>query len=211
MRHHNSLMHDLLKMVPWSKYKAAVEKHDADRSVRKLDSKSHLVALLHAQLSGAVSLREIETTMASQSARLYHLGVRAPKRSTLSDANAARPAALFADLFNDLLAQAQRGLRKSSKEAIRLIDATSISLSSLSQDWAAYEAHGCATKLHVVFDPARRWRCISPSRRRGSMTSQRPRRCRSSPGATYVFDLGYYDFSAGGRRSTARAAASSRA
>src|SRR5712691_3286930 len=98
MRHHNSLMHDLLKMVPWSKYEASVEKYEADRCIRTLDSKSHLVALLHAQLSGAVSLREITTTMGSQSARLYHLGVRAPKRSTLADANASRPAALFGDL-----------------------------------------------------------------------------------------------------------------
>ena len=30
--------------------------------------------------------------------------------------------------------------------------------------------------------------------RPGSTTSPRPRRCRSKPGATYVFDLGYYDY-----------------
>ena len=194
MRHHNSLMHDLLKMVPWSKYEASVEKHEADRGVRTLDSKSHLVALLHAQLSGAVSLREIETTMASQSARLYHLGVRAPKRSTLSDANAARPAALFADLFDDLLTQAQRGLRKTSKEAIRLIDATSISLSSLSKDWATYEAHGCAAKLHVVFDPRAEVAvhfAITPARI-NDITAAKAMPI--EPGRTYVFDLGYYDF-----------------
>lgn len=82
MRHHNSLLHELLKMVAWSKVDAAVETWGADRGVRTLDSKSHLVALLQAQLSGASSLREIEATMASQQARLYHLGVRAPKRST---------------------------------------------------------------------------------------------------------------------------------
>jgi IS4 transposase len=194
MRHHNSLMHDLLKMVPWSKYEASVEKHAADRGVRTLDSKSHLVALLHAQLSGAVSLREIETTMASQSARLYHLGVRAPKRSTLSDANAARPAALFADLFDNLLAQAQRGLRKTSKEAIRLIDATSISLSSLSKDWATYEAHGCAAKLHVVFDPRAEVAvhfAVTPARV-NDITAAKAMPI--EPGRTYVFDLGYYDF-----------------
>ncbi len=194
MRHHNSLMHDLLKMVAWSKFEAAVDKHEADRGVRKLDSKSHLVALLHAQLSGAVSLREIETTMASQAARLYHLGVRAPKRSTLSDANAARPAALFCDLFNDLLAQAQRGLRKASKEAIRLIDATSISLSSLSKDWATYEAHGCATKLHVVFDPDAEVAvhfAVTPARV-NDITAAKAMPI--EPGRTYVFDLGYYDF-----------------
>jgi len=120
--------------------------------------------------------------------------VRAPKRSTLSDANAARPAALFCDLFNDLLAQAQRGLRKASKEAIRLIDATSISLSSLSKDWATYEAHGCATKLHVVFDPDAEVAvhfAVTPARV-NDITAAKAMPI--EPGATYVFDLGYYDF-----------------
>jgi hypothetical protein len=194
MRHHNSLMHELLKLVPWSKCEASVDKYAADRGVRTLDSKSHLVALLHAQLSGAASLREIVATMASQATRLYHLGVRAPKRSTLADANASRPAALFADLFNDLLPQAHRGLRKASKEAIRLVDATSISLSSLSKDWASYEAHGCAAKLHVVFDPGAQTPvhfAVTPART-NDITAAKAMPIEA--GRTYVFDLGYYDF-----------------
>jgi hypothetical protein len=73
MRHENSVMHDLLKGVPWAKFEAAVEKHDADRCVRKLSTKSQFIALLHAQLSGSSSLREIVTTMTSHEARLYHL------------------------------------------------------------------------------------------------------------------------------------------
>lgn len=194
MRHHNSLMHELLKMVPWSKYEAAVENYGADRGARRLDSKSHLVALLHAQLCGAASLREIEATLASQQARLYHLGVRAPKRSTLADANAQRPAALFADLFSALLAQAHRGLRKTCGEAIRLIDATSIPLSSLSQDWASYTTHGCGMKLHVVLDPHAQTPvhfAVTPARV-NDITAAKAMGL--EPGATYVFDLGYYDF-----------------
>jgi Domain of unknown function (DUF4372) len=81
MRHQNSLMHELLQFIPWGRFERLVDDHGADRRVRRLDSKSQLVALLHAQLSGAASLREIEATMASHRARLYHLGVTAPKRS----------------------------------------------------------------------------------------------------------------------------------
>ena len=87
MRHENSVMHDLLKRVPWAKFEAVVEKHGADRCVRKLSTKSQFIALLHAQLSGASSLREIVATMTSHEARLYHLGAIAPRRSTLADAN----------------------------------------------------------------------------------------------------------------------------
>lgn len=194
MRHHNSLLHELLKMVAWSKVDAAVETWGADRGVRTLDSKSHLVALLQAQLSGASSLREIEATMASQQARLYHLGVRAPKRSTLADANASRPAALFAELFTQLLAQAHRGLRKTCREAVRLVDATSLPLNALSQNWAAYTAHGCGAKLHVVFDPHAQVPvhfAVTPARVSDIMAAKA---VPITPGTTYVFDLGYYDF-----------------
>jgi hypothetical protein len=50
-------------------------------------------------LAGAASLREIETAMASHAARLYHVGARPVSRSTLADANAARPHAVFSGLW----------------------------------------------------------------------------------------------------------------
>lgn len=62
MRHQNSLMHQILKFIPWTGFDRLVEKHGADKGVRRLSTKSQLVALVHAQLSGAVSLREIEAT-----------------------------------------------------------------------------------------------------------------------------------------------------
>src|SRR3990170_8961714 len=153
MRHENSVMHDQLKRISWDRFDALVEEHEADRCVRRLSTKSQLVALLHAQFSGATSLREIVTTMASHESRLYHLGAMAPKRSTLADANAQRPAAIFADMFNTILRQAHRGLRKASKDAVRLIDSSRIPLTSLSESWASYDTRCDGVKLHVVYDP----------------------------------------------------------
>lgn len=194
MRHENSLMHDLLKRVPWNRFDQLVDKHDSDRSIRTLPTKSQFIALLHARLSGASSLREIEATMASQAARLYHIGAVAPKRSTLADANSRRPAALFAELLDVLLAQAHRGLRKASRDAVRLIDATSIKLTSLSQRWASYEAHGSGAKLHIVFDPdaAVPVHFAITAARINDITAAKAMPVET--GATYVFDLGYYDF-----------------
>ena len=71
--------------------------------------------------------------------RLYHLGVTAPKRqhaqraagTTLADANRERPAEVFVELFQTLLAQAHKPLRRDTEEAVRLIDSTSVSLSNL--------------------------------------------------------------------------------
>lgn len=195
MRHHNTVIHALLKPMPWGAFDRLVEKHGANKGVRQLSTKSQFIALLYGQLSGATSLREIETVMTSHETRLYHLGVKAPKRSTLADANRLRPADVFADLFSVLLAQAHPGLRRASREAIRLIDSTSVSLNALSSEWASYEAHGAGAKLHVVFDP----NAQTPVH--FAVTAQRSNdivAARSMPieaGATYVFDLGYYDFS----------------
>ncbi len=194
MRHHNSLIHGLLKPLPWGTFDQLVEKHGADKHVRTLSAKSQLVAMLHAQLSGAVSLREIEATMESHESRLYHLGVRAPKSSTLADANRTRPAEVFIDLFAALLAQAHPGLRRRTKEVVRLIDSTSVPLSGLSNDWASYEAHGAGAKMHVMYDP----NAVTPTH--FAVTPQRNSdigAAKTMPiesGAIYVFDLGYYDF-----------------
>jgi hypothetical protein len=195
MRHHNSLLHQLLQFVPWRLFDRLVDEHGADTRVRRLTTRSQLIALIYAQLSGAQSLREIEQAMASHERRLYHLGAAAPARSTLADANAKRPAQLFADLFAVLAAQASPGLRRATREAIHLVDASSIRLTEISRAWANYEAHGALVKLHVDFDAA----CaipanfaITPARVNDvSMAHTLP----VESGATYVFDLGYYDFS----------------
>ena len=195
MRHHNSLLHEILKLVPWAAFARSVERHEADRSIRTLTTKSQLVALLHGQLSGAASLREIVTTMESHQSRLYHLGVAAPKRSTLADANALRPAAVFAEVFEALLAQAHRGLRKASKEAVRLIDSSRIRLNALSRDWAHYDASCDGVKLHIVYDPHAAlpvYFAVSPARENDMVQAKG---MPVEPGATYVFDLGYCSFS----------------
>lgn len=194
MRHKNSLMHEVLKFVPWCAFDRLVDEHDADRRVRRLSTKSQFVALLHAQLSGASSLREIEATMASHEARLYHLGVAAPKRSTLADANAQRPAAIFAEMFSTILGQAHRSLRKASKDAIRLIDSSRIPLTSLSEGWASYDTRCDGVKLHVVYDPdaiAPVRFAVTPARTNDMVPAKE---MPIEPGATYVFDMGYYSF-----------------
>jgi IS4 transposase len=195
MRHENSVMHQLLKLVPRGRFATAVENHEADRCVRKLSTKSQLIALLHAQLSGATSLREIETTMASHGARIYHLGAAVPKRSTLADANASRPAAVFAELFADLLKQAHSGLRRHAGEAVRLLDSSRVTLNSLSRGWAHYDATCDGMKLHVAYDPDAAvpvYFAVSPARENDMVKAgEMP----VEAGATYVFDLGYCSFS----------------
>ena len=150
MLHQNSVFHSVLKCVPWHRLERSVEKHGADRLSRQLDTKRHVIALLYGQLSGASSLREIVTGMASHETRLYHVGAAPVKRSTLSDANAQRPWQVFGELFAAMVPQAHRGLRRAIKDAVRLIDSTSVRLSSLSEDWATFSADVFGAKAHII-------------------------------------------------------------
>jgi hypothetical protein len=194
MRHQNSVFHAVQKRVPWAAFEASVERHGADARVRRLTTKSQFLALLYAQLSGAGSLRAIVDGLKSHSALLYHLGAKPPARSTLSDANAQRPNAVFGALFVELLNQATRGLRRKLREATYLVDSTSLPLNPGSARWARFSAHACGAKLHVVYDPDGDrpiYAAVTPAKVNDITAAH------AMPivaGATYVFDLGYYDY-----------------
>ena len=194
MRHQNTVFHGLTKYVPWDKFEQLVEKYGADRLSRKLSSKRHFIALLYGQFSSATSLREIVTGMTSHATRLYHVGGVAVKRSTLSDANSQRPCQLFAELFTEMLPQAHRGLRRATANAVRLIDSTSVHLSSLSQDWATFSLDVFGAKAHIIYDPnADRpvYFAVTPANV-NDITAAKVMPIEA--GVTYVYDLGYYDY-----------------
>ena len=194
MRHENSVFHQLTKHIPWSVFDAAVARHGSDRRVRRLRTRDQFLALLYGQLSGASSLRGIEDGLASQAARLYHAGLRGVSRSTLSDANAKRSFEVYADVFDAMARLARPGLRRKLRPAVRLLDATKVSLSGLSADWARFSADHCAAKLHVVYDPhgGVPLRAVVTPDRVNDITPAKAMPI--EPGATYVFDLAYYSY-----------------
>lgn len=194
MQHQNSVFHEVLKHVPWHVFERLVEEHKSDHRVRRLTTKSQFVALLYGQLSGAASLRDIEAGLKSHAVRLYHVGARPPQRSTLADANAARPHQVFADLFAWMMQRAHRGLRRKIAETTLLIDSTGLRLTGLHGAWARFSADVCGAKLHVVYDPdADRpiYAAVSAARVNDITVAQG---MPIEAGATYVFDLGYYDY-----------------
>jgi IS4 transposase len=194
MPHHNTVFRDVLKLVPWHRFEGLVEEHGADVRVRRLSTKTQFVALLYAQLSGASSLRETVTGLSSHAARLYHLGATPVRRSTLSDANARRPFAVFADLLTMMMKQAHRGLRRKLAEAVYLIDATSVRLNGHSADWAQFSAGVCGAKVHVIYDADADRPIYAAVSTANVNDITAAHRMPIEPGATYVFDLGYYDY-----------------
>lgn len=194
MRHQNSVFHDLMKRVPWDAFERLVAEHGADWRVRRLSTKDQLIALLYGQLSGASSLREIVGGLESHAARLYHVGGHPAQRSTLADANARRPSAVFGGLFAELVGRARRGLRRAVGEAVYLIDSTGLRLSGMGSQWAHFSAKACGAKVHVIYDSTAEqpiYAAVTAAKINDITAAQ------SMPieaAATYVFDLGYYDY-----------------
>ncbi len=194
MRHQNSVFHGLLKHIPWGEFDRLTRAYQADRRVRRLPTKGQLIALLYGQFSGASSLREIVCGLESHGGRLYHLGGQPVTRSTLSDANAQRPSAVFSGLFAAMVGQARRGLRRAVGEAVYLIDATGLRLSGQGSDWARFSAKACGAKLHVIYDAAAEqpiYAAVTAAKVNDITVAQT---MPIEPAATYVFDLGYYDY-----------------
>jgi IS4 transposase len=93
-----------------------------------------------------------------------------------------------------MLPQAHRGLRRATADAVRLIDSTSVRLSGLSEDWATFSADVFGAKAHIVYDPnADRpvYFAVTPANV-NDITAAKAMPI--EPGATYVYDLGYYDY-----------------
>jgi hypothetical protein len=194
MRHHNTVFHAVLKFVPWHVLDRLVDEFAANKKVRRLTTQNQFIALLYAQLAGSESLRAIEAGFESHASKLYHLGACEVSRSTLADANAQRPCAVFTGLLADLMGRCERALGRQIADAVYLIDSTGFRLSALSADWAQFSAGVSGAKLHIVYNPDSMrpsFAEVTPATI-NDITVAKTMPIRN--GATYVFDLGFYDY-----------------
>jgi hypothetical protein len=195
VRQQNIVFHGLLKQIPWARFDRLVEEHNAERDQRQIKCKAQLIAMLLGQFCGAHGLREIEAALKSHAGRLYHLGGATISKSSLATANQSEAAAaVFSALLSALMKQLQAGYRRKVKDCVRLIDSTSVRLSSLSGKWATFSAQVYGAKAHIVYDPDadQPLYLIVTASNVNDITAAK--QMPIEPGATYVFDLGYFDY-----------------
>jgi len=93
-----NLFSQLLREISRVEFERQVRRHGAERHAKGFTCWNQLVSMLFCHLAGADSLREICNGLACCLGKLVHLGVeRMPNKSTLSYANANRPAKLYED------------------------------------------------------------------------------------------------------------------
>jgi hypothetical protein len=194
VRHRNSVFGDVVKLIPWGKFKKLVDEHKTDDQVRSFTTRHQLLALLFGQLAGATSLRMIKAVMESHRARLYHAGAAVPCRSTFADANRNRDYRVFSGVFEHLLGMVTSGFKKKIGDVVRLIDSTSLSLAGIGANWARFSTDFCGAKMHVIYDPELGcpiYHVVSEAKVNDIVAAKK---MPIDEGATYVFDLGYYDY-----------------
>jgi hypothetical protein len=199
-----SLFNQLLHHFPRLEFATLVKKHQAERAAKGFSCWTQFVSMLFCQLAHADSLREICNGLACCTGKLLHLGIKnAPNKSTLSYANAHRPAALFEDLFWTSLrrfrADASFGSGRNAKfrfkNKLLSLDSTTISLCLSLFPWAEFRRAKGGVKAHVLLDhsdylPA--FVLLTEAKRHDvKMVDSFP----INPGSIVAFDRAYTDYS----------------
>jgi putative transposase len=192
-----SRFHQIMKALPRGAFDRVVQTHQADKHSKGFDCWDQLLAMVYAQLSGASSLRVLETGFNSQRTQHYHLGTSPIRRSTLSDANGRRKTEVFADAAKLLMSQAQRNLRRESEELLYLLDSTSISLKGPGFDaWTGANStrNTQGIKLHVLYAGNEEIPVQHSFTAPNVNDIDEGRKLTIEPEAVYVFDKGYCDY-----------------
>lgn len=153
--HSNTILSQLLTLIPRHQFDQAVSEYSGNRYVKKFTTWNQLTTLLYAQSSGKNSLRDIQTALGTQQPKLYHLGLPAVKRSTLADANAHRDYQIMEKLFYRLLDRCQQIAPKHKfrfKNPVYAFDSSTIDLCMALFPWAKFRQTKGAIKLHCQLD-----------------------------------------------------------
>lgn len=150
-----------------------------------------------AQLSGRQSLRDIQSNLQAQRAKLYHLGAKPIARSTLGRLNEHQPAELYQSLFYQLLSRCkgvpgQHGFR--FKNPLYSLDASTIDLSLKLFPWASYRNDEASVKLSVGLNHGTlvpEFVALSDGQENDMVEG---RRVEFPKGSIVAFDKGYVDY-----------------
>ena len=156
MAHSSTIFSQLLQLVSRHDFRRIEEEgFKLGRKPRSLTRWGQFVAMMFAHLTARSSLRDIASQLGAQTRRLYHLGVRGVKRSTLSDANQDRPAEFFESVFHHLYAKCSVVAPKKRfrfKCKLYSFDSTVVDLCLTLFPWARFRKNKGGIKLHTLLD-----------------------------------------------------------
>ena len=196
-----TIFSQLMEFAPRYEFRLCVERYHGHYKVQSFSCWDQFLTMAFAQLTFRESLRDIEACLRTTPAKLYHMGIRGQvSRNTLAHANQVRDWKIYAD-FAQALIRIARALYSNEpfglelNQAVYALDATTIDLCLSLFPWAQFRRRKAAVKLHTLLDL------------RGSIptvvivTGGQIHEVNIldqlvwEPGAIYLMDRGYLDFS----------------
>jgi hypothetical protein len=155
------VLRQLVELIPAYLVPKVARKFGVDEQARTFSPFSHVLALLYAQLSRALSLNDVCDALQMMATPLKAMrGATAPSRNALSHANKTRDCGMAEALFWAVVSHLQnsfpafhRGTNPRHaarfRRSIHIIDATVVQLVASCVDWANHNRRKAAIKCHM--------------------------------------------------------------
>ncbi|MCK5786738.1 MAG: IS4 family transposase [Candidatus Sabulitectum sp.] len=186
--------------LPYKSFARIVNKYSGDYKIQHFSCKSQFYCMAFGQLTYRNSLRDIIMCLNANQNKLYHMGIRGTiSRNNLSNANMNRDWRIYAELAQVLISTARKlyadeKFSDQINEPVYALDSTTISMSLSLFPWAEFRKSRGGIKLHTLLElPSSIPTFID-------ITAAKPHdvnildRIILEPGAYYVMDMGYMDF-----------------
>ena len=191
----------LLDFLPKQQLDKCIQQYHGNYRTKTFSCFDQFLCMTFAQITYRQSLRDIETCLRVMQNKLYHCGFRGNMaRANLAKANENRDWRIYADFAQVLIARARKlyahddfGLHL--KQTTYAFDSTTIDLCLTLFPWAKFRKRKAAIKLHTLMDLRGSIPCfisITDGKTHDvNILDQLP----LEPGAFYIMDRGYVDFS----------------
>lgn len=160
-----TLLKQVIENIPAYAVAKLARKHGVDKRSRSFSPWSHVVSMVFAQISHALSLNDVCDTLRHHSGALSTLrNALYPSRNGLSHANKVRSSEMAKDLFYETLSTFSTNfpqfgrfdtpfkISRKIKRVINLVDSTTIQLFANCMDWAKHRRRKAAAKCHMLLD-----------------------------------------------------------
>ena len=195
----NNVFHQIIKHIPRTRFQEWVHAFEGDKRTRTLNCWTWFGALLFGQLTGHDSIRAIERLFSCGDKQMKRLGFGEVKKSTLAEANMARPLGVLEKTYEYCLTLAHQMAPRKSKfrfhGKIFILDSTTIELCLNLSPWALFHHNRGAAKLHTAIDLAGiipDFAVVTHGRTHDSKVAKRIKLFKK--GDTTVFDKAYVDY-----------------
>jgi hypothetical protein len=164
-KHKFTLLKQVVENIPAYLVSKLANKHGVTEKARTFSPWSHVVSMLFAHLTHALSLNDVCDTLKHHSGALSTIrNATPPSRNGLSHSNKIRCSEMAKDLFYEVLSHLTNHfprfgrqdvsfkLPRRIKRTINLIDSTTIQLFANCMSWAKHRRRKAAAKCHMVLD-----------------------------------------------------------